>query len=166
MKSLPFMLAIGSLVGVAAFAERPAPLSAGSFLIGTGAKEAGSAEVALKVVEERKRRVATPELNRWLRTNLGKREPPTHKGKRLKVLYVTQAEATTPTFVFFVNDPELVDLHLSIAKAIPYHGAEGVSANAAHEMRGRAAGDGCDRLVGSLAAERDERLMTDDRFAR
>jgi GTP-binding protein len=24
------------------------------------------------------------------------------------VLYVTQAEATTPTFVFFVNDPELV----------------------------------------------------------
>jgi len=59
-------------------------------------------------VEERRRRIATPELNRWLRTILGKREPPTRKGKRLRVLYATQAEATTPTFVFFVNDPELV----------------------------------------------------------
>ena len=74
----------------------------------TGQRVAQPLEVALKVVEERKRRVATPELNRWLRTNLGKREPPTHKGKRLRVLYVTQAEAMTPTFVFFVNDPELV----------------------------------------------------------
>src|SRR5438309_1310617 len=45
---------------------------------------------------------------RGLRAILGKREPPTRKGKRLKVLYATQAEATTPTFVFFVNDPELV----------------------------------------------------------
>jgi GTP-binding protein len=74
----------------------------------TGQRVAQPLEVALKVVEERRRRVATPELNRWLRTILGKREPPTRKGKRLKVLYVTQAEATTPTFVFFVNDPELV----------------------------------------------------------
>jgi len=74
----------------------------------TGQRVAQPLEVALKVVEERRRRVATPELNRWLRTILGKRDPPTHKGKRLKVLYVTQAEATTPTFVFFVNDPELV----------------------------------------------------------
>ncbi|TME85440.1 MAG: ribosome-associated GTPase EngA [Chloroflexi bacterium] len=74
----------------------------------TGQRVAQPLEVALKVVEERRRRVATPELNRWLRTILGKREPPTRKGKRLKVLYATQAEATTPTFVFFVNDPELV----------------------------------------------------------
>jgi len=64
--------------------------------------------VALKVVEERRRRIATPELNRWLRTILGQREVPTRKGKRLNVLYLTQAEASTPTFVFFVNDPELV----------------------------------------------------------
>src|SRR5207302_1516858 len=74
----------------------------------TGQRVAQPLEVALKVVEERRRRIATPELNRWLRTILGKREPPTRKGKRLKVLYATQAEATTPTFVFFVNDPELV----------------------------------------------------------
>jgi len=74
----------------------------------TGQRVAQPLEVALKVVEERRRRVGTPELNRWLRTILGKREPPTRKGKRLKVLYATQAEATTPTFVFFVNDPELI----------------------------------------------------------
>ena len=74
----------------------------------TGQRVAQPLEVALKVVEERRRRVATPELNKWLRTLLGQREPPTRKGKRLKMLYVTQAEAMTPTFVFFVNEPELV----------------------------------------------------------
>src|SRR5260370_41775591 len=51
----------------------------------TGQRVAQPLEVALKVVEERRRRIATPELNRGLRTILGKREPPTHKGKRLKV---------------------------------------------------------------------------------
>jgi GTP-binding protein len=65
-------------------------------------------ELALKVIEERQRRVDTPELNRWLRQVLARRDPPSRKGKTLKVLYVTQAEAATPTFVFFVNDPELV----------------------------------------------------------
>ena len=74
----------------------------------TGQRVAQPLEVALKVVEERRRRVATPELNRWLRAMLGQREPPTRKGRRLRLLYATQAESTTPTFVFFVNEPELV----------------------------------------------------------
>ena len=73
----------------------------------TGQRVAQPLEVALKVVEQRARRVSTPELNRWLRTTLSQRQTPTRKGKRLNVLYVTQAEASTPTFVFFVNDPEL-----------------------------------------------------------
>jgi GTP-binding protein len=63
---------------------------------------------ALKVVESRARRVSTPELNRWLRSVLAEREPPSHKGKRLTVLYVNQVEAGSPTFLVFVNDPELV----------------------------------------------------------
>jgi len=33
---------------------------------------------------------------------------PHSRGKRLKVLYATQAEVNPPTFVFFVNDPRLV----------------------------------------------------------
>ncbi|HET9847033.1 MAG TPA: ribosome biogenesis GTPase Der, partial [Candidatus Dormibacteraeota bacterium] len=74
----------------------------------TGQRVSQPLEVALKVVEERRRRVATPELNRWLRTILAERDAPTRKGKRLRIMYATQAEATTPTFVFFVNDPELV----------------------------------------------------------
>jgi len=74
----------------------------------TGQRVTQPLEVALEVVEERRRRVATPELNRWLRSVLAAREIPTRKGKRLNVLFVTQAESTTPTFVFFVNDPELV----------------------------------------------------------
>lgn len=74
----------------------------------TGQRVAQPLEVALRIVEERHRRVATPELNRWLREMLAQREPPTRKGRRLRLLYVTQAEAATPTFVFFVNEPELV----------------------------------------------------------
>jgi GTP-binding protein len=64
--------------------------------------------LALQVVASRARRVSTPDLNRWLRTVLAEREPPSHKGKRLTVLYVNQVEAGSPTFLVFVNDPELV----------------------------------------------------------
>ena len=94
----------------------------------TGQRVAQPLEVALKVIEERHRRVATPELNRWLRGILAEREPPTRKGKRLRLLYATQAEASTPTFVFFVNDPELVHfsyrrfLETQLRKAFGFQG--------------------------------------------
>jgi GTP-binding protein len=74
----------------------------------TGQRVTQPLDVALKVIEERQKRIATPELNRWLRMILGRRETPSRKGKRLRLLYATQAEASTPTFVFFANDPELV----------------------------------------------------------
>src|SRR2546423_5844644 len=41
-------------------------------------------EVALKVIEERHRRVATPELNRWLRSVLGQRDTPSRKGRQVR----------------------------------------------------------------------------------
>jgi GTPase len=94
----------------------------------TGQRVAQPLEVALKVVEERRRRVATPELNRWLRAMLGQRDAPTRKGRRLRLLYATQAESTTPTFVFFVNDPELVHfsyrrfLETQLRKAFGFEG--------------------------------------------
>ncbi len=34
-------------------------------------------------------------------------QPPTDKGRRLKIYYMTQASAQPPTFVFFVNNAEL-----------------------------------------------------------
>ncbi len=74
----------------------------------TGQRTAQPLEMALRIVDERTRRLATPELNRWLRSVLAEREPPTRKGKRLNVLYMTQSQAETPTFLFFVNDPELI----------------------------------------------------------
>jgi len=74
----------------------------------TGLRTEVPLEMALRVVESRAKRVSTPELNRWLRGVLAEREPPSRKGKRLTVLYVNQVEAGSPTFLVFVNDPELV----------------------------------------------------------
>jgi GTP-binding protein len=64
---------------------------------------------AVRIGEERRRRVETGELNQVIRRAVAER-PPTvpSKGKRLKLLYVTQAEVAPPTFVFFVNDPTMV----------------------------------------------------------
>ena len=39
---------------------------------------------------------------------IAERPPPTAHGRRLKILYVTQAEIEPPTFVFFVNDESLI----------------------------------------------------------
>ena len=50
----------------------------------------------------------TSELNRVLLRAVAQ-HPPRYQGqRRLKVLYVTQAEVEPPTFVFFVNDPDLL----------------------------------------------------------
>jgi GTP-binding protein len=50
-------------------------------------------------------------LNAVIQHAVAERGPPTVRGKRLKVLYVTQAESAPPTFVFFVNDAKA--LHFS-----------------------------------------------------
>jgi len=66
---------------------------------------------ALKAGAERQRRVATAEVNAVVHRAIGERGPPATRGKKLKVLYVTQVQASPPTFVFFVNDASL--LHFS-----------------------------------------------------
>jgi GTP-binding protein len=63
---------------------------------------------AARVAEERYRRVPTGELNRLV-TDAVREHPPSHVRNRLaKILYATQAAVAPPTFVIFVNDPELV----------------------------------------------------------
>ncbi len=57
------------------------------------------------------RRVTTGILNDVLRDAVLAQEPPSYNGRRLKVLYATQDGICPPTFVFFVNDAEL--LHFS-----------------------------------------------------
>ena len=47
-------------------------------------------------------------MNEVIQKAILAQEPPTKKGKRLKILYATQAEINPPTFVIFVNDGALV----------------------------------------------------------
>jgi GTP-binding protein len=64
---------------------------------------------AVRVGEERTRHVDTGALNNAVRKAVAQKPPPTPaKGKRLKLLYVTQAEVDPPTFVFFLNDASQV----------------------------------------------------------
>jgi GTPase len=63
---------------------------------------------ARRVAEERYRRVPTGELNRVV-ADAVRAHPPSHVRNRLpKVFYATQAAVAPPTFVIFVNDPELI----------------------------------------------------------
>ncbi len=68
---------------------------------------------ALKVQEERLRRIPTGELNRLLQKAIRSHAPPSRKGKRLKIKYVSQVRTDPPTFLFHVNDPELVHFSYS-----------------------------------------------------
>jgi GTP-binding protein len=63
---------------------------------------------ARRVAEERFRRIPTGELNRVI-TDAVRQHPPSHVRNRLpKVFYATQVSVAPPTFVIFVNDPELI----------------------------------------------------------
>jgi len=63
---------------------------------------------ALRVAEERFRRVPTGELNRLVMDAV-RAHPPSHVRNRLpKILYATQVSVAPPTFVAFVNDPSIV----------------------------------------------------------
>jgi GTP-binding protein len=86
-----------------------APVQFTSALTGEGIREL--LEVAIHIDQVRRRRVQTAELNLVVQKAVSDHGPSAVHGRRLKVMYVTQAEVAPPTFVFFVNDPEL--LHFS-----------------------------------------------------
>jgi len=52
--------------------------------------------------------VPTHLLNDVVSDAVAMNPPPTDKGKRLRINYATQVAVKPPTFVFFVNDPELM----------------------------------------------------------
>ena len=52
-------------------------------------------------------RISTGRLNEVLSSATARVQPPTDKGKRLKIYYMTQASTRPPVFVFFVNNAEL-----------------------------------------------------------
>ena len=59
-------------------------------------------------------RVATGVLNEIVAEAVAMQQPPTDKGKRLKIYYVTQVSVKPPTFVVFVNDKNL--MHFSYTR--------------------------------------------------
>ena len=60
------------------------------------------------VLENQQRRIPTGVLNEILTEAVAMQSPPTDKGKRLKLYYMTQVAVKPPTFVLFVNDKELM----------------------------------------------------------
>ena len=63
---------------------------------------------ALRVHESRSLRISTSDVNRILREAAEQHAPPTRGSKRLKIYYGAQVGTNPPTFVFHVNDTELV----------------------------------------------------------
>lgn len=63
---------------------------------------------ALSVVAARRHRLPTSELNHLLRAAYDKSMPPTKNGRHLRLYYGTQVETEPPTFMLFVNDPDLI----------------------------------------------------------
>lgn len=113
----------------------------------TSAKESAGLEPVLdeilKAVEAYNFRVSTGQLNRLIQDAVFAR-PYSSKGKSLKVYYATQVAARPPTFVLFVNDPEL--LHFSyqrylmnkIREAFPLAGSPiRLRAKSSHEKKER-----------------------------
>ncbi len=61
-----------------------------------------------QVIENQTMRIATGVLNEIVAEAVVLQQPPSDKGRRLKIFYVTQAAVKPPTFVVFVNDKELM----------------------------------------------------------
>ena len=64
--------------------------------------------MALKAVENSRRRITTGTLNDLIGDAVRTTEPPSKNGRRLKIYYATQDDVAPPRFVIFVNDAELV----------------------------------------------------------
>ncbi|MDD6810566.1 MAG: ribosome biogenesis GTPase Der [Lachnospiraceae bacterium] len=68
------------------------------------------------VYENHSMRVATGVLNEIMAEAVAMQQPPSDKGKRLRLYYITQVAVKPPTFVIFVNDKEL--MHFSYTRYI------------------------------------------------
>lgn len=65
-------------------------------------------EVIHYVAEQNAMRNSTSVLNQVVEDAIAINPPPTEKGQRLKILYATQVKIKPPTFVIFVNEPEIM----------------------------------------------------------
>lgn len=68
------------------------------------------------IIENQNLRISTGVLNEILTEAVAMQQPPTDRGRRLKIFYMTQVAVKPPTFVLFVNDKEL--MHYSYTRYI------------------------------------------------
>ena len=66
------------------------------------------------IIQNQSMRIATGVLNEIMAEAVALQQPPSDKGKRLKLYYITQVAVKPPTFVIFVNDKEL--MHFSYTR--------------------------------------------------
>lgn len=82
----------------------------------TGQRVTGLFETICKVYEQASQRISTGKLNDLLGDAMIRHQPPSDKGERLKIYYMTQVSANPPTFVIFCNKAEL--FHFSYQRYI------------------------------------------------
>jgi len=75
----------------------------------TGQRLAKVLSLVDSVHGQHNRRISTADLNSFLQKAFARQKPPARQGKFIQFKYVTQTETAPPTFVFFVNHPQLVD---------------------------------------------------------
>ena len=83
---------------------------------------------ALEVAAARRLRIPTSELNQIVRDAYERTPPPSKNGRPLRIYYATQVSVSPPTFLIFVNDPDLVHfsyerfLENRIRERVPFPG--------------------------------------------
>ncbi len=82
----------------------------------TGQRVVKLFDVIEVVIQNQNLRIATGVLNEILMEATALQQPPSDKGKRLKLYYITQVAVKPPSFVLFVNDKEL--MHYSYTRYI------------------------------------------------
>ncbi|MCJ7836389.1 ribosome biogenesis GTPase Der [Cuneatibacter sp. NSJ-177] len=82
----------------------------------TGQRTGKLFEYVDMILANQSMRVATGVLNEIMAEAVAMQQPPSDKGKRLKLYYITQVGVKPPTFVIFVNDKEL--MHFSYTRYI------------------------------------------------
>lgn len=70
-------------------------------------------EVIKYVAEQSSMRISTSVLNQIIEDACAINPPPTDKGKQLRIYFATQVKIKPPTFVLFVNNPELMHFPIS-----------------------------------------------------
>ena len=65
-------------------------------------------EIAIKVSEDRKKRISTSKLNDVMLPFIEQNPPPATKGKYIRIKFCTQLPTKTPTFAFFANLPQYI----------------------------------------------------------